>query len=493
MSAIDSFRTTRWIRTANLLLQAVLLLTLAGGINYLAGNHAWSDDPWRYDLTRYRRYSLSPETLAYLKELQNPVRIIVTEDEASADPEVKGLLREYAYATEANPTGRITVEYMDIYLRRTEAELLGIDQAGKIVFICGDKHGLLTIKELYDDERMAFRGEQAITGQILNVSSPERKRIYFLVGNAELRPDAVDPIKGLSTARNELRARNFDVETLDLSTARAIPADASLLIAVDPKEAYTGFEQELLRQYVGAKAGRLILFLAPGHPRFGLDRLLSDWGVVVDDDLIRDPGTENETEDGDLIIRDFAAHPATTTLRGEKVGLRIGPARSVRPDPARAAGNDLDCVTLAATSPSAWGEVSFGLRDSRPYNPSVDIRPRPGMDPPDRLGVAVASERVAARENLPFSVPGGRLVVVGTGDLIANSRIDGIGALDFLLGAVNWTVNRDTQLNIPARPIERFQLSLSAGELHKLRFCLLLGLPGAAALLGVAVYLTRRS
>ncbi len=39
------------------------------------------------------------------------------------------------------------------------------------------------------------------------------------------------------------------------------------------------------------------------------------------------------------------------------------------------------------------------------------------MEPPDRLGIAVASERVAARDNLPFSVPGGRLVVVGTGDL----------------------------------------------------------------------------
>src|SRR5580704_4272813 len=97
MPAFESFRATRWVRTANLLLQAVLFLTLVGGINYLAGSHAL-----RYDLTRYRRFSLSPETLAYLKDLQSPVRIIVTVAEADADPEVRGLLREYAYATEAN-------------------------------------------------------------------------------------------------------------------------------------------------------------------------------------------------------------------------------------------------------------------------------------------------------------------------------------------------------------------------------------------------------
>ncbi|MSU68000.1 MAG: ABC transporter, partial [Opitutaceae bacterium] len=57
---------------------------------------------------------------------------------------------------------------------------------------------------------------------------------------------------------------------------------------------------------------------------------------------------------------------------------------------------------------------------------------------------------------------------------------------------VNWTVDRDTQLNVPARPIERFQLSLSADVFLKLRYALLFILPGLAALLGLAVYWARR-
>ena len=55
MPAFDSFRATRWIRTVNLVLQAVLFLTLFGGLNYLARHQSW-----RFDLTRARRYSLSP-------------------------------------------------------------------------------------------------------------------------------------------------------------------------------------------------------------------------------------------------------------------------------------------------------------------------------------------------------------------------------------------------------------------------------------------------
>ena len=87
---------------------------------------------------------------------------------------------------------------------------------------------------------------------------------------------------------------------------------------------------------------------------------------------------------------------------------------------------------------------------------------------------------------------GGRIVIFGTGDLIANNRIALPGNLDIFLSAVNWAVDRDTQFNIPVRPIERFQLSLSASELSRLRSVLLLGLPGAVLLLGLIVYWTRR-
>jgi hypothetical protein len=282
------------------------------------------------------------------------------------------------------------------------------------------------------------------------------------------------------------------VATLELGPDRPIPDDASLLIAVAPQSRYSAFEQELLRQYLRARAGKLILFLAQGFPH-GLDRLLQDWGVTVDDDRIRDSGAENVTEDDDLIIQDFQPHPITQTLINYKISLRVGLARTVRPDASRAAANGLNVVTLAATSPTAWGEVNYRQRGAPSVPSSVDIRPQPTMLPPNRLGLAVAAEPVTVRDNLPFSVPRSRLVVFGTGDLIDNLRFANAGVLNILLGAVNWTVNSDTQLNIPARPLERFQLSLSAAELRNLRYSLMFALPGVAALLGLAVYWARRS
>ncbi len=77
--------------------------------------------------------------------------------------------------------------------------------------------------------------------------------------------------------------------------------------------------------------------------------------------------------------------------------------------------------------------------------------------------------------------------------MISNARIANAGSEGFFLGAVNWAVGRDPTHSGPARPIDPFQLALSAGELTRLRYTLMLALPGIAALLGILVYWARRN
>ncbi len=500
MPELDSFRTARWVRTLHLVLQGVLLFTFLAGLNYLVRDH-----PLRFDLTQHRSYSLSPETLSYL-HLERPVRIVATFTDTTENPEVRGLLQEYKTATEGNhdPSrgldGRISVEYLDVYQNRRRAEDLGIAQPNALVLMCGDRRRALLVDELYHlnakKERDRFQGEQILTSALLDVSNPVRQKIYFLTGHGELSPEQFDAKTGLSAVREQLKARNFDVEVINLTITRKVPADASLIVDVWPQTRFSAAEQELLRQYLGTNAGRLIMFLNPGVSAItlGIDELLLDWGVLVDDDVICDTGAENLTEDNDLLIRSFRkGHPITQSLWDMGLDLRFGYTRSVRPDPGRTSGSGLTVVSLAATSTTAWGEVGYRLgRPPRPDN-GGNIHPLRGMDPPDALGVVVASERVGVRDKLPFSVRGGRLVVFGTGDLIANTRLGVAGNWNVFLGAVNWSVDRDSQLNIPARPIERFQLTLSAGNLLNLRYTLLLALPAAAAVLGLLVYWTRRS
>ncbi len=493
MPQFDSFRAARWVRTLNLVLQALLFLTFFGGLNYVARNHAW-----RFDLTRNRQFSLSPETLSYVKNLQRPVEITITLSEDNDSPEVRGLLHEFVHASEANPSGRITTRYIDVYQDRRKAEEAGIETPNVVLLRSGDKTQAVKVDELYrikNKQREAFEGEQVITAALLNVSSNQRQRIYFLTGHGELRPDDTDRARGLSFVREQLRARNFEIDTLDLTAARKIPPGASLLVAVWPQSRYTPAEQEMLRDYLRLEAGRVILFLPPGKsaPALGLDELLFDWGVLVDDDYVIDPSPEAIAEDHDLILWAFdPKHPIVEGLVSRSLPLRFGHTRTVRPDPGSTTATGLAVVPLVATTKAAWGEVSY-MRPP-PYTKDLnDIRPLKGIPPPDQLAVVVASERVSVRDNLPFSVRGGRLVVFGTGDMISNQRVTYSGNFPVFLGAVNWAVDRDHQLSVPARPIERFQLALSADAFMKLRYALVLGLPGATLLLGLLVYWSRRS
>ena len=490
MPLVQSYRAVRWLRTFNLILQAVLVLTFFGGLNYVAKNHAW-----RFDLTKQQKYSLSPETLSYIRNLQRPVHIIMTLAPESENPEVKGLIDEYVYATEERGAGQITKELLDVYQNRKRSEELGVEQADILLLVSGTRRRVVTINELYtmkEKKRHTFHGEQVLTAAILDVSTPVRQKIYFIDGHSELRIDDADAQRGLSALREALKLRNFEVDTVNLTVARSIPNDTSLLVCVRPRSTFSKAEQELLRQHLAANAGRLLLFLEPGQSAaaLGLEDLLLDWGVLVQNDVIVDPEPANVAENGDLLVWAFPEHPITKTMHEYKQPLRLGLARTVMPDPGRTIGGGLNTVTLAATSKSAWGERDF--RSASKYDPGIDTRPLPGMEPPDRLGLIVASERLAVRDNLPFSVRGGKMVVFGSGDLAANARIDQ-GNFAIVLNAVNWAVDRDRQLSIPARPVERFQLSLSAADFTKLRYTLLLALPGGAMLLGLLVYWTRRA
>ena len=486
----DSFRAARWIRMINLLLQAVLFLALFAGLNYIALNHAW-----RFDVTASRRHSLSPETKSYLERLERDVTIIVTltdngesEELSQAFRDINSLLREYTYFTRGRSKGQVTVRHVDVYQNRREAEALGVDQPNVLVLQSDRGRSVKTLDDLYvikkKISREAFKGEAVITAAILDVSSTEKKKIYFLAGHGEMSPDSVDAARGLSQLRDQLRQRNFDLEGINLSLNRRIPDDAALLIIPSPQSRFLPFEEELLRNYLTTRAGRVILLVDPAR-QFGLENLLFDWGVLVYDNVILDTNPNFISENGELILSHFLPHPITQLLIDNTLFPLVGPTRVVNEDIGRSPDDGLSVKALVASSPTAWGESGYRLRNAE-YTAGQDLRHRNG------LGILVISERLKPA-NLPLSVPGGRLVVFGTSDLVTNGRIINGGNFPLFLNAVSWAVDRDTQLNIPARPIERFQLSLSQEELVRLRLGLFLVVPGVVALLGIFVYWTRRN
>lgn len=489
MSRFETFQWARRFRLLNLILQAILVLSLFSGLNYVA--RAFS---WRFDLTRSRFYSLSAETRSYLEKLEAPVTAVVTFPEQSADEkldrayrDVRALLQEYAYAAENNPEARIKVEFVDVYRERAKAEELGLDEAYMVQFMAGNRRKPLFLDDLYeqrDGQIQFFVGERAFTSAILEVSNPRKEKIYFLSGHGEMHPSDVGPMRGLSELRDFLDQRNFELDSLNLMQAETIPSDASLLVIASPQTPFRPQEEEILRRYLSDRAGRLVALLDPALPH-GLDRLLADWGMTADDVKVIEVNLHNLTEGGDLYVTHFLAHPITQYLIDNKLAMTVGAnPRAIRPAQGEARVTGLTVTPLIWTSLDAWGERSYRVPGASRFDADIDL--------PGPVSLAVASERASAQD-LPFSVRGGRLVVFGSSEFITNNRLTSLGNMVAFLDTIKWTLGQEIPLNIPPRSIERFQLSLSREELGQLYWVLLLALPGAAGLMGLLVYFGRRS
>jgi ABC-type uncharacterized transport system involved in gliding motility auxiliary subunit len=497
MKNFETFESNRWIWRINLALQAVLVAALVAIVNYI-GMHAYS----RIDLTEWRAFSLSPETLGNIAGLQEPVSIVVTltdntEDAglAQAYRDVRGILREYEFAARSNPRGRITVRFLDVYEQLAEAERLGVKTPSAIVFRRGGpgqagdpRERMVLTDELYRTRnrvRSEFTGEEAFTAALLHVATGRRDVLYFLTGHGEMRLDNVDPLRGASQLGNELAARGYEAHALDLAGTRRVPEDASAVVAVSPQTPILRSEREILRDYLakgtGAAAGRLLLCLDPGR-QHGLDELLLDWGLLADDVLVFEADPAAKFAGGDILVRKFAPHPITQVFIDNQQTVLMGQVRSVRADPGRPPDPGLEVTELLASSDASWGDFGYRSAETRAFDPARDLR--------GPVRIAALSERKVDR--LGVNIQGGRVVVFGNSDFLANHRIGDAGNKTLFLNAASWAIDRKTRLDIPTRPVRRMQLTLSQEQLVLARLAVLLGPALFVAAFGFATFLARR-
>jgi ABC-type uncharacterized transport system involved in gliding motility auxiliary subunit len=486
MAAFDNFRLAKRFRRGNRFLQIVLSLTLVVGINYLAARYYT-----RIDLTRDQQFSLSPETVAYLKKMVSPVDIIVTytpEANSVFFNFVQNLLKEYTIQSRLHGEDMVRVEYVNIYQQRRRARELvvryGIQEENQIVVVSGDRQVEISRTDLFEvegNEVTAFTGEEAFTSAILAVSNPDQPKIYFTSGHGERLLADVDPVQGLSELTQFLQEKNYSLETLDLQRASAIPEEADLVVMAGPKAGINPREVEKLRIYLSEKNGRLLLLLDP-YINHDLEDLLFDWGVLVDDMVLYDPGPDSVSSGGDTVIRRFAEHPVTQFLIDYQLTCLFGTSRPVRPDPGAPWTNDSTSLPSSAPPKPAWAERRYRTENPPAFTDDSDLR--------GPITIATLAERRVG-EALDIFIPGGRLAVFGNSDFIANNRINAFGNRILFLNTIKWAIDETTQLNLTPKTVRTYKLVLSEAELQTV-LLYLLSVPLGVGLLGFVVFAIRR-
>ncbi|MDE0768776.1 MAG: GldG family protein [Opitutaceae bacterium] len=488
MNLIESYQSNRLVDRLHAVAQFILVFLILAAVNTIAMRNYK-----RIDTTLGRDFTLSAQTVAYLAQIEQPIKVVVTLSDQDNDLgirdifyDVKSLLNEYEYETRNNGTNRIQVEYIDIYKQASKAKELGIDQEDSIIFLSGPQtKRVIPINKLYhmvNNELHEFLGESVFTQSVLEVSQKNPPHIYFTSGHGELDLQNFTSGQGISRLQDELKSRNIKVSTLNLASQNKVPENASLLIIPGPKTRFLPQEQELLKTYLRRSSGRLLVLLEPGD-QHGLDDLLFDWGILTDNAIAVETDRASVINGGDLMIRRYSSHAITDELLEMGLHITTDRARVVREDPGRPIDDSLIVTELMETSSQSWGEKNYATEETPTYDPAIDLVG------PIRVG-AISERKVDS--SLGISIPGGRLTVIGSSNFITNNRIQASGNLFLVLNAINYAIDRVAQLNIPPRPIRKVKLDLSIEQLLISRYLIWFGPPLVVGFFGLIVYLARR-
>lgn len=486
----EDFKITTRIAKLNLWLQILLGISLYLGLNYVATRHYT-----RWDMSENRRNSLSPESVAYVKKLREPVEIYAVvsigrndSDSAAVVRDFNTLFGQYEYAS--NKNAPVSAKFVNAHIENKRAEELaarfGNDLDECVVVASGRRFKRIPISEFYgveDGARKDFKGESLITSAILNVSSDKQNRIYFLKGHGEMSVKSANGARGLSEYAAALASHNYKVEELDLSEVKDIPEDADMIIVAGAKSAFLPREIDVIRKYLLKDNGRGIVFLEMGS-LLGLEDVFYEWGIMSDDMLVLDSGGDYESASGDLIARSFPRnpHPIVKYLIDSDTPVQFGSVRPVRPDMGSPIDETLKITPIILSGPASWAEKSYMRGGVQKYDEISDIA--------GPLPLAMVATRTAGGE-LGLNIPGGKLAVFGDENFIANKWFNRLGNSKLALNVVDWMFEENNMLNIPPRPLKKFSLTLSQSDYLSLAWRFML-VPAVILALCAAVFAARR-
>ena len=443
-------------------------LAIVIGINYVSAR-----ENKRWDLTASRQNSLSEQSIKVLQGLTTPVKITVFDRQTEFD-RFRARLDEYAYHSK-----QLSVEYIDPDTKPVVAKQYEIQQYGTVV-----------IENVGRKERINSDSEQDITNALIKSLSDKSRKVYFLQGHGEKKPD--DAERGGYNALNAMLKRdNYVVEQLVLAQQKDVPADATVVIIGGPTTDILPTELEALRRYL-AKAGKLMVLVDPAlpgprqpAPLTNLESLVKEWGVTIGNNVVVDvSGATNEPSIA--VAATYPMHAITQQFST----LTIYPlARTV--EPVSGGTNGRTPVTIVETSRGSWAESNLASLTS-----GVQMDEKSGdKQGPLSLAVAVSGAPDASAATPPGTTdpkPETRLVVFGDSDFATNAYAGVPGNTNLFANAVSWLAQQENLIAIRPKEAQDRRVTMTPRQQTVALLSSILLIPAAVFAAGIFTWWRRR-
>jgi ABC-type uncharacterized transport system involved in gliding motility auxiliary subunit len=342
----------------NALAATLAVVVILGLINFLGVRRAV-----RVDLTENQLFTLAPQSQQLVQNLSQPVKLWVFEE--NPNPQDQQLLENYRrYGSQ------FSFEFVDPQLRPGLAQRFNLQSLGEVYL---ESEGRRKLIQTVNPQRGESLSETVLTNAIAQITSNGVSKVYFLQGHGERPLQAAQG--SISQAVSSLGEKSYTTQTLDLAKTPGIPQDANLIVIAGPKRALFAAEVTALSDYL--KRGGSLLVMVDRNTNPGLDSLLKDWGVRLDNRLAIDlSGGQAGLSPAVIMVTRYGQHPITKDFQD---GRSFYPfARPIEVTPI--AG--IQATPLLVTKDESWAE-------SNPESDRLQFNPESDRQGPLLLGVAL--------------------------------------------------------------------------------------------------------
>lgn len=455
------FRSRRGIHGAHYAISVIVLGAVLVMANILANrfNH-------RIDTTRSHQFSLSEQTIKVLGRVPGEVRATAFFKDTDTSEErarATDLLKEFAAH---QPRFRWSLK--DPERNPALAQAAGVRAYGQVAVTLGNRTELL---EGLDESRL--------TAALLKLTRTNAKKVYFVSGHGEKSISDQQP-QGFTGVVAALRKSNYQVEEINLVTARGVPQDCAVLVVAGPEKDLFPQETSWIQSYQ-EKGGALFLLNDP-RPAVACSSLTEGWGIRLHDDVALDAsglGQLMQAGPNIPLVTRYPDHPITRTL---KLMTFFPLARSLALESPAPRG--VTVSPIVTMGEAGWGETDFAKLDQ-----TGEAQYDAGKDFAAPLHLGVVAEKEIRKEGKSSHA---RLAVMGDSDFAANAYFGTQGNGDLFLNIVNWLSQDEDLMGIRPRESDSIPLIASEATCRSVFYVAVILFPMGTALFGTFMILGRR-
>jgi len=458
LRGVVSERSTKY--GLNVVASSLIFVLLLGLLNYISFRHNH-----RFDLTEQGVFSLSPQSLSVIKNLQDELNIQAFV-EGGINPELRDMLQSFQYASP-----KVKFEMIDPDRQPELAEKYQIKAYNTVRLEYGKESTTITQPT-----------EEALTNAIIKVTRSSHQTICFIEGHGEPDIDDAQNARALASFKQALTNENYEVKKVLLASMAAVPEDCSVVVVVGPEKPFLESELTALAKYLDG--GGRALFMLPPRSGAEFQPLLANWGIKLGNDVVVDQVLrlfQGPALGLAPLVNTYGTHDITRDFKQRTV---FPMTRSVRGDAAGKPG--LQVTELVKTSPSSWAETDLDglfVRSEATLDPATDVKG------PVSIAVAVDADLKQMGGGKDGRT---RLAVYGSVEFADNRELEGsYYNRDLLLNTVGWLAGQGDLLSIRARTVRASRVQFTADQGTIIFYLSVLLIPQLLLIAGITVWWRR--